>query len=775
MTSPGRHVGRQHQIKCIAQNDGGQVLDPETGGRFHQVIQGRWGGTQRQQTAAMMRLYYICSTFMALSKLTLDSEVKYLKGVGPRRAETLAARSIRTIEDLLYYTPFRYEDRKQLVRVRDLLPGQTATILVKVLTCGLTRTRNGIYIYDLAAADDGGPEPGKLIRCKWFNAIYLERNEVFHPGQRVFFYGKVELDRYGSGNLVMMQPKFEILAHSGESETESLEVGRITPIYEAIGNLSPAVLRRLMWTALAAMDGNIPECLPESVLRKNRLPFRAAALRQTHFPEESRSLEKLSQFRTPEQVRLIFEEFFNVGVALALKRRQFKWLPGIQLRITDTVRQAIKRILPFHPTTAQKRVLKEIADDMTSPHPMSRLLQGDVGSGKTIVALQAAIIAIENGYQVALMAPTEILAVQHYLYCKQLLAPLSYEVGLLVGGRSTKERAALKKRLAEGSVQLAVGTHALIEPDVEFARLALVIVDEQHRFGVMQRYELIRKGHAPHVLVMTATPIPRTYALAAYGDLDFSVIDELPPHRMPIVTRAYAERDRAQAFEFVRRKVQSGEQAYVVYPLIEESQKLDLKPAVRMFEHLSRNVFPEFRVGLLHGRLPADEKDRVMRRFRAGEIQILVSTTVIEVGVDVPNATVMLIEHAEHFGLAQLHQLRGRIGRGTGKSYCLLLAGEARTEAADERLRILTQTQDGFKIAEMDLKLRGPGEFLGTRQWGVPAFRIANLLRDHEILEWARREALEFVERPESSEELAAFTRSLRAHWSERYQLARVG
>src|SRR5579875_2549001 len=453
---------------------------------------------------------------MALTSLPLDAEVKYVKGVGPARAQTLASRSIRTLEDLLYYTPFRYEDRTRLARVSDLTPGQAMTVLVKVIACGAMRTRSGLYIYDLGAVDVSAAGPGGMIRCRWFNATYLERNKVFHPGQRVLFYGKVERDHYGNGNLVMIQPKFEILSDAAQVAAEPLEVGRVTPIYEAIGNLSPAVLRRLMWTALAAMDGNIPECLPESVLRKNRLPFRAAALRQTHFPEESRSLEKLSQFRTPEQVRLIFEEFFNVGVALALKRRQFKWLPGIQLRITDTVRQAIKRILPFHPTTAQKRVLKEIADDMTSPHPMSRLLQGDVGSGKTIVALQAAIIAIENGYQVALMAPTEILAVQHYLYCKQLLAPLSYEVGLLVGGRSTKERAALKKRLAEGSVQLAVGTHALIEPDVEFARLALVIVDEQHRFGVMQRYELIRKGHAPHVLVMTATPIPRTYALAAY-------------------------------------------------------------------------------------------------------------------------------------------------------------------------------------------------------------------------------------------------------------------
>lgn len=712
---------------------------------------------------------------MALPKLSLHSEVKYLKGVGPARAETLASRSIRTVEDLLYYTPFRYEDRKLLARVRDLLPGQTATVLVKVISCGLMRTRKGAYLYDLAAADASGPAPGGLIRCKWFNAIYLERNKTFRQGQRVFFYGKVEQDHYGTGNLVMMQPKFEIVPEVGNGETDSLEVGRITPIYEAIGNLSPAVLRRVMWNALALTDGGISECLPASILKRNKLVARPAALRETHFPNANLPLEKLVRFRAPGQVRLIFEEFFNVGVAMALKRKQMKWLPGVQLRITENARTAVKRVLPFHPTAAQKRVLREIVDDMTSPHPMSRLLQGDVGSGKTIVALQAAIVAIENGCQVALMAPTEILATQHYLYCKQLLAPLSCRIELLIGGRTGKEKQSVKQGLAEGSVNLVAGTHALIEPDVDFKNLALIIVDEQHRFGVMQRYELTRKGQAPHVLVMTATPIPRTCALAAYGDLDFSVIDEMPPNRMPITTRVFAERDRAQAFEFIRSKVHGGEQAYVVYPLIEESKKLDLRPAVQMYEHLSRNVFPEFRVGLLHGRLPGDEKEAVMRRFRAGELQILVSTTVVEVGVDVPNATVMLIEHAEHFGLAQLHQLRGRIGRGVGKSYCLLVAGHPRSEAADERLRILTETNDGFKIADMDLKIRGPGEFLGTRQWGIPAFRIANLLRDQEVLEWAKREAAEFVDRPESPEELAAFTRALGARWPERYRLARVG
>lgn len=708
--------------------------------------------------------------------LTLSSEIQYLKGVGPMRAETLRSRAIATVEDLLYYAPFRYEDRNRIARVRDLLPGQSAVIFLKIISCGPVRTRRGIYIYELAGSDaSDGCGGGALMECKWFNAVYLERNKVFRPGQKAFFYGKAERDNFGAGRLVMLQPKFEIVPDADDGGPDSLEMGRITPIYEAIGKITAAGIRRLVWTGLQDIGNEIPECLPPSVVSANKLPARDESLRQMHFPAPGGSMEELSHFRSPAQARLIFEEFFSVGVALALKRQRQKWLPGIELKITDATRQAVKRILPFHPTQAQKRVIKEIAGDMTSPHPMSRLLQGDVGSGKTIIALQAAVIAIENGYQAAVMAPTEILATQHYLYFKQILTPLGLEIDLLTGSRSPSEKADIKKRIADGSLPLVVGTHALIEPNVDFARLALVIVDEQHRFGVMQRYDLIRKGAAPHVLVMTATPIPRTCALAAYGDLDFSVIDELPPNRTPIETRVAAAIDRAKAFDFIRKKVEKGEQAFVVYPLVEESKKLDLKPAVQMHEHLSRVVYPRFRVGLLHGRLSADEKETVMRRFRAGEIDVLVSTTVVEVGVDVPNATVMLIEHAERFGLAQLHQLRGRIGRGPGKSHCILIADGPLGEAADERLRILAETNDGFKIAEMDLKLRGPGEFLGARQSGIPAFRVANLLRDQPILEWARREAMKFVEHPESPAELAEFTRALAARWPNRYSLAQVG
>ena len=706
---------------------------------------------------------------MPLSKLTLTSEVQYLKGVGPARAALFAERGIHSIEDLLYYTPFRYEDRTRITRIRDLIPGQTTTVLAKVLTCGLMRTRKGTYIYDLSATDSSG-----MLGCKWFNAVYLDKHKVFKTGQRVFFYGKVEQDPFGTGNLQIVRPQFEILPETSSGESDSLEVNRVVPIYESVANLGPRVLRRLMATALESLEGQIPDRLPETILRKNGLVDRDRALRQTHFPATDQPFDELCRFRTPTQVRLIFEEFFNVGAGLALKRRRAKAVPGIEFRVTNSVRQAIKEILPFHPTAAQKRVLKEIADDMCSPRPMNRLLQGDVGSGKTIVAIQAALLAMDNGYQVALMAPTEILATQHYLYIKQLLEPLPYEADLLISARKAGEKVELKQRIAQGGVHFVVGTHALIEGDVAFARLGLVVVDEQHRFGVLQRYQLIRKGPSPDVLVMTATPIPRTLALTLYGDLDFSVIDELPPNRKPIETRLLAERDRQQAFDFIREKVRRGEQAYVVYPVVEESSKLDLRPAVRMYEQLSQNVFPEFRVGLLHGRLPSQEKEGVMQRFKQGEVRILVSTTVVEVGVDVPNATVMLIEHAERFGLAQLHQLRGRIGRGREKSFCLLLASEPRSEVSDERLRTMIETTDGFRIAEVDLNLRGPGEFFGTRQWGIPAFRVANLLRDQEILEWARREASSFVEHPESREELEEYVRYLRSAWPRRYRLAGV-
>jgi ATP-dependent DNA helicase RecG len=706
---------------------------------------------------------------MANSHLNAASEVQFLKGVGPARAKLLAERGIRTVEDLLYYTPFRYENRTKLTRIRDLVPGQATTVLAKVLTCGLTRTRRGLYIYDLAASDSSA-----MLRCKWFNAPYLEKNRVFHQGQQVFFYGKVDRDRYGTGAMQMVNPQFEILPEDEAEGGDSLELGRMVPIYESIGALGPRTLRRLVWTALEGIGSQIPDRLPASVVAKNNLVARAQAVHESHFPPKETDLATLCSFRTPGQLRLIFEEFFSVGAGLALKRRRAQALPGVEFKVKASAREAIRKILPFHPTRAQKRVLKEIVDDMCSPHPMNRLLQGDVGSGKTIVAIQAAILAIENGFQVALMAPTEILAAQHFLSIKQLFRALDYQVELLVSARKGAEKNEIKRAVASGEIQLLVGTHALIEEDVQFQQLGLVVVDEQHRFGVLQRFKLMRKGYAPDVLVMTATPIPRTLALTLYGDLEFSVIDELPPHRTPIVTKRVEEHDRANVYEFVRKKIERGEQAYVVCPVIEEGGKLDLKPAVQTYEHLARNVFPEYRVGLLHGRLTGEEKDAVMQAFKRNEVKVLVATTVVEVGVDVPNASVMVIEHADRFGLSQLHQLRGRIGRGSKKSFCILMADEKRSEISEERLNTMVATTDGFRIAEIDLKLRGPGEFFGTKQAGIPAFRIANLLRDQDILEWAKREAAEFVANPPSQRELEDFVRYLRNEWPRRYGLASV-
>ncbi len=459
---------------------------------------------------------------------------------------------------------------------------------------------------------------------------------------------------------------------------------------------------------------------------------------------------------------------------MALKRSKARTVSGIAFEIDERVRERVKRMLPFKPTGAQKRVIQEIAADMRQPHPMNRLLQGDVGSGKTIVAAEAAVIAIENGYQVAVLAPTEILAAQHAFYLRQILSPLGIVTALLTGSFTSREKDKLKQMVSAGMVQVVVGTHALLEKDVQFHRLGLAIIDEQHRFGVLQRLQLAQKGAQPDVLVMTATPIPRTLALTLYGDLDVSVIDELPPGRKPIITK-HATADRVeQVYSFLKRQIAEGRQAYVVYPVIEESETQAMKAAQKMYEHLSREVFPDLAVGLMHGRLSGDEKEDVMQRFKGGRIQILVSTTVIEVGMDVPNASVMVVEQAERFGLAQLHQLRGRVGRGAAQSYCILVT-EKMNDTARERIRTLVDSTDGFHISEIDLKLRGPGEFFGTRQSGLPALRVANILRDAEILEIARREAVDFVAHPPAEEDLRRAVAYIRDHWQRRYGLVTVG
>jgi ATP-dependent DNA helicase RecG len=696
----------------------------------------------------------------------LNTPLKYIKGAGPARAAVLEGKGLLTVEDLLAYAPFRYEDRSNVKTIAELAPGEMATVIAEVRTARLA----GFRRRDLGMFEASFTDASRAILVgKWFHAPYLAG--VLVPGQKLALYGKVEFDAY-SGALSMLHPEFEIFTEGEEGEA-SLHVGRVVPIYEAAGKITTRMFRNFVHRALESL-GPLPDPLPAPIRQRLELPDRGTAVRNLHFPSGQEDLRLLNAFRSPAQMRLIFDEFFWLECGLWLKHNQARLLPGITFELNDRVRQQVKQMLPFRPTPAQKRALGEIARDMAEPRPMNRLLQGEVGSGKTLVAAEAAIIAIENGYQVAVLAPTEILATQHYFYFKSLFARLGYPVGLLTGSSTRREKTQLKKLLAEGLLKVAVGTHALIEEDVQFQSLGLAIVDEQHRFGVMQRLKFIEKGRHPDVLVMTATPIPRTLALTLYGDLDISVIDELPPGRKPIVTRHVPEDHIEKVWSFLKQQIRAGRQAYVVYPVIEESETQAVKAAEKMYRHLSEEVFPDLRIGLLHGRLPTEEKEAVMGRFKQGELNILVSTTVIEVGIDVPNASVMVIEQAERFGLAQLHQLRGRVGRGAAQSYCLLVTTKL-NEAGRERIRTMTDSNDGFYIAEMDLKLRGPGEFFGTRQSGLPALRIANILRDAEVLELARREATGFLANPPSSEALNHAVAYLRDHWQQRYGLVEVG
>jgi ATP-dependent DNA helicase RecG len=703
--------------------------------------------------------------------IALNNPVKYLRGVGPQRAGTLEERGITTVGDLLGYLPFRYEDRIRFTPIAEIVPGQVYTILGEVAAGGgnTVRFRGGRGpVFHVTVRDNTG-----AVHAKFFHGAYLEGR--LKEGQRMVMHGKAEVDSYRPGRFEMVNPQIEMVNASEEGPGDSTEVGRIVPIYEAIGSISSRMLRRIIYGVLRELEGEVPDPLPDEILKRYRFPSRREALLYAHFPPKDENVELLNTFRSPAQTRLIFEEFFYYQLALALRRLREHRQLGIAMRVREEkVREALKRILPFKPTAPQKRVLAEIAADLERPYPMHRLLEGDVGSGKTIVALEAATIAIENGYQAALMAPTEILAAQHFLSARRIFQPAGYGVDLIVSGRKRAEREAVLARVKSGETKLLVGTHALIEDPVKFQRLGLAIVDEQHRFGVLQRKRLIEKGASPHVLVMTATPIPRTLALTLYGDLDLSVIDELPPGRTPIETRWADEAQLAGVWEFLRREVANGRHGFVLYPVIEES-KQELKAATAEYERLAKIVFPKLRVGLLHGRLKNEEKDAVMERFRGGQLDVLVATTVIEVGVDVPNATVMVIEHAERFGLAQLHQLRGRIGRGRDKSHCILVAPKTIAGEARERIETMVATTNGFEIAERDLKLRGPGEFFGTRQHGDAAFAFAQPLRDHELLEFARREAFALAENAARADEVVAKLESLSPAWRKRYQLAAVG
>ncbi|MBZ5656125.1 MAG: ATP-dependent DNA helicase RecG [Acidobacteriia bacterium] len=729
-----------------------------------------------------------------------STPVQYVKGIGPRLAEVLAGKGIHTVDDLLHYLPFRYEDRLNPRSVAELHAGEMATVIAEVRNSGLFRTRR-MPIFQLTVG-----QGRSRLKCLWFNAAYLQ--DRFQAGQMVALYGKVEADR--DGQLQIMQPQFEILGDVNEeggadlaekNAAASLEIGRIVPIYESTGKLTPRWFRCIIRSALENLNPDLPDPIPPAVRAHLSLVSPREALWKVHWPDAGESFADLQSARTPGHIRLIFDELFFVELGLELKRREQKAQTGIAFQLDDRVREAIKKILPFHPTGAQKRALKEIAGDMQTPFPMRRLLQGDVGSGKTIVAFEAAIIAIENGYQVALMAPTEILAQQHYFSARQILEKGGYRTVLLTGSLEQDRKRAVRRHIAQGNAQLIIGTHALIQDRVEFEKLGLVMVDEQHRFGVMQRLKLMKKSDdarvgtgdspvppgggarlstdaEPDVLVMTATPIPRTLALTLYGDLDVSVIDELPPGRTPVVTRCVPDERAPEVWDFVGKQIAAGHQAYVVYPVIEENEERELKAAQQMHRQLRDKIFPDLHVGLLHGRLDADDKERIMREFQRNEIQVLVSTTVIEVGVDVSNATVMVIEHADRFGLAQLHQLRGRIGRGASKSYCVLMHGGKVSEEGERRLDAMVRTNDGFQIAELDLELRGPGEFFGTRQAGIPSFRVANIIRDRQLLEAAKREAAFVIAGPNpdiSQDEINRALKHMRSRWALSYGLVEVG
>ena len=754
----------------------------------------------------------------------------YVRGVGPKVAELLAVKGIQPAEDLLYHLPFRYEDRQNPRSLDELKPGETASAIAEVRGSLLLRTRKA-PIFELTVGQ------GRLaMKCIWFNGSYLQGK--FLAGQTIAVYGRVEPSR-SSSNLKMIQPQFELLPDAtDDAETRLLEVGRITPVYESLGGarLASRWQRKVIFHLLESVRGAVPECLPRDMLARLALPDRETALREVHYPPEGTPFAQLQGSATPAHRRLIFEELFFLELGLELKRRRMRERAGIGFATTDKVREALREVLPFHPTTAQKRALGEIVTDMRAPSPMRRLLQGDVGSGKTIVALQAMLVAMENGYQAALMAPTEILATQHFLAARKLLERSSrrYRTVLLTGSLDEERKRHARGLINRGEAQLVIGTHALIEEKVEFDRLGLVVVDEQHRFGVLQRFKLMKKPNQaePDVLVMTATPIPRTLALSLYGDLDVSILDELPPGRTPIVTRRVPGERAEEVWDFVRKQVAQGRQAYIVYPVIEGTRddqpeldfshddpdaglaspptparktarpavrkgktaelfpkavqeanpgaKSGLKSAVDMHEKLRTGPLNGLRVGLLHGRLDADEKEIIMRRFQRGEIDVLVATTVIEVGVDVPNSTVMVVEHAERFGLAQLHQLRGRVGRGAAKSYCILITGERVSPLGEERLNAMVRTQDGFELAELDLNLRGPGEFFGTRQAGLPEFRGANLVRDRQLLELAKLEAERFAnpgkQAAEGTEpERARVWARLKEAWQRRYGLVEAG
>jgi ATP-dependent DNA helicase RecG len=694
----------------------------------------------------------------------LATPLAEVPGIHPAPRALLEERQHRTVEQALEFWPRAYQDRTVVRRVADLRMGEEGIALVTVASVRTQRMRSGKPMLKVAVAD--GPSRLELV---FFNPPPW-RARQFVAGDTLLCWGKVT-EGFG-GRRQMSQPEVEKLQPG-----DSANFGRIVPVYPGPADHQHPALRKLMRRLCEEFAPLAVDDLPPGLRRRRGLPGRAEALAEAHFPAAGTDVLAAAARATPAFRRLIFEELFFLQLTLALRRSGVRREPGISFEAGPQARSRALGLLPFRLTASQARAFEEIASDMGRPEPMNRLLQGDVGSGKTAVAFAAMMLAVQSGWQAALMAPTEILAEQHARTLGGWLAPTGLEVALVAAQARGRAQRAAREALASGRARVAVGTHALIEEQVEFQRLGLAVVDEQHRFGVMQRARLIGKGRRPDVLVMTATPIPRTLALAFYGDLDQSKITELPPGRTPVETRVFGDSQRRKAYALARRELDAGRQVYVVYPLVAESEKSDLADATGGAVELAR-VFPDAAVGLLHGQMRAEEKEAVMQRFRSGELRVLVATTVIEVGVDVPNASVMIVEHAERFGLSQLHQLRGRVGRGAAQSHCLLIAHFGRAgDEARERLAVMTRSQDGFEIARADLRLRGPGELLGTRQAGMPLLEIADLYRDETILEEARADAFALVEedpelvRPEH----AAAAEALRHRWARRLSLAQVG
>ncbi|OOP56503.1 MAG: ATP-dependent DNA helicase RecG [Candidatus Brocadia carolinensis] len=656
------------------------------------------------------------------SSSALHQSVQYLKGVGPRKAEIFGKLGVHTIRDMLFYFPRDYKDRTRIQKISDAVIGAEITIQGKVLGVQARMARSRKNVLEVFVGDGTGS-----IAATWFNQPFLTNK--FHVGDRVFLHGKVGAYKY----LQLLSPEYEIV----QDDEANAKEGSIVPVYPLTEHMSQTHFRKIMKEAVHLFAAGIDEIFPQEIIRKNQLLPINDAIVNIHFPETFESL-KHARFR------LVYDELFTLELAMALRKRGIKEETGISFKVGANVDSHIRKLIPFTLTNAQERVIQEITGDMRSNKPMNRLLQGDVGSGKTVVAIYAILAAIANGYQTAFMAPTEILAKQHFHTMQRYLARSHVRTHLLTGDTNLRQKKNSLEQIKTGQVDLIVGTHALIEETVQFHQLGLVVIDEQHKFGVVQRLKLKKKGVCPDVLIMTATPIPRTLSLTLFGDLDFSLLDEMPPGRTPAKTIWVTQDRENQAYDFIKGEIAKGRQAFIVYPLVEDSESFDLKSAVTEAKRLQSEVFPSHQVGLLHGQMKSSEKDKVMVDFKEKKYDILVSTVIIEVGIDIPNATVMVIVHAERFGLSQLHQLRGRIGRGSEQSYCLLF-GNPNSSVSNERLKIMTSTCDGFKIAEMDFRLRGPGEFFGTRQHGLPELRISDLIKDFPILKKAHSDAFELV------------------------------